>query len=202
MFHNFDMEQGQFCCSWSYLFLCPTKNTLWKVILKLTHLFWTKRFLKEVNVFSLFGYHHPSKKSMALWTFEEITLESHLGRVWLKLALLFWRGLWRGLCRMKGINVFGFFISLLILYLNKIEYPLPKNACFVQSPGEIYATRCMVKKKIMTTVIRLNSIWVSRLNIYSSEPKARYILMKKRCWIYILHILQKHHIFTAFWKWK
>ena len=47
---------------------------------------WTKRFLKDVNVFSLFGYHHPSKKSMALWTFEEIKLESHLRWVWLMIG--------------------------------------------------------------------------------------------------------------------
>ena len=100
-------------------------------------------------------------------------------------------------------------ISLLILYLNKIESPWPKNACFVQSPGEIYATRCMVKKKIMTTVIRLNSIWVSRLNIYSSEPKARYTNEEEVLNIYITYSPEASHfycilkVFESFhWAWR
>ena len=107
------------------------------------------------------------------------------------LALLFWRGLWY-----ERSQCIWLLISLLILYLNKIESPLPKNACFVQSPGEIYATRCMVvKKKIMTTIIRLNSIWVSCLNIYSSEPKARYTHQEEMLNIYISYSPEASHFY-------
>ena len=73
------------------------KDALCQVWLKLAQLFWRRRFLNFINLFSLFRNYLPLEKGRALHLNK---LESHspkdaLCQVWLKLAQWFWRRRWK-----------------------------------------------------------------------------------------------------------
>ena len=73
------------------------KDALCQVWLKLAQGFLRKRFLKFINVFSLFRNYLPLKKGMALHLnkLESTSPKDTLCQVWLKLALWFWRKRWK-----------------------------------------------------------------------------------------------------------
>ena len=76
----------------------PSPNeALWQVRLKLAQKFWRWRFLKFVNVFSLFRNYLPLKKGVALHLnkLESPSPRDTLCHVWLKLAQWFWRKRWK-----------------------------------------------------------------------------------------------------------
>ena len=106
------------------------KDALCQVCLKLA-LWFLRRFLKFVNVFSLFRYYLPLEKGLALHLnkYESPSPKDALCQVWLKLALLFLRRRF-----LKFVNVFSLFHYYLTLekggalHLNKLESSLPKDA--------------------------------------------------------------------------
>ena len=106
------------------------KDTLCQVWLKLAQLFW-RRFLKFVNVFSLFHNYLPFEKRGALHLnkLDSSIPNDDLCQVWLKLAKGFWRRNF-----FKFVNVFSQFYNYLPLerggglYLDKLEFPSPKDA--------------------------------------------------------------------------
>ena len=98
-------------------------KSLKKVWLKLTQWFWRRRFSNFVNVFSLFRFYLPLKRT---WPFIWTILKDALSQVWLKLSQWFWR---------RGFQIssmyFRYFVIIsswaLPFYFNKLEFPLPKD---------------------------------------------------------------------------
>ena len=90
-----------------------------------------RRFLKFVNVFSLFRYYLPFEKGVALHLRkpEFPSPKDALGQVWLKLAQWFLRKRF-----LKFVNIyllFRYYLPLekgVALHLIKHEFPSPKNA--------------------------------------------------------------------------
>ena len=71
------------------------KDALCQIWLKLAHWFWRRRFLKFVNIFSLFLNKYLSLqkgRAFQLYILESSWLKDTLCQVWLKLAEWFWRG--------------------------------------------------------------------------------------------------------------
>jgi hypothetical protein len=101
------------------------KEKLYQVWLNLTCWFWRRQFLNL-----LFRYYFPLEKdySLGLNKLESPSPKDDLCRVWLKLAQWFWRGRF-----FNDPNPFLHFCDYLPfeedldLYLNKLEFPLPKN---------------------------------------------------------------------------
>jgi hypothetical protein len=94
--------------------------------------FWRRRFFKFFYVFLFFRYYHPLERSypLSLKTIESSPSKDDLCQVWLKLAQWFWRR--------RFINDTTPFLHFcdylpfeedLALYLNKLEFPLPKDNC-------------------------------------------------------------------------
>ena len=104
---------------------------MWQVWLKLVQWFWKGKFLNFVNLFSLFRKYLPMKKDRALHLnkLESPSPKDALCQVWLKLAQWFWRRRF-----LNFVNVFSLFRNYLplekdrSLYLNKLEFPSPKDA--------------------------------------------------------------------------
>ena len=112
-----------------------TKGWLVSVWLKLMQRFWRKIFLNFVNVFSLFRYYLPWKRAGSF--LNKLVFPSSkvaLCQVWLKLVQWFWRKWF-----INFINLFSQFRVYLFLekdgtlHLNKHEYPLITQCCFVPS---------------------------------------------------------------------
>jgi hypothetical protein len=93
----------------------------------------TKRFLKMFSAFSLFCHYFPLERSysLPLNKLEYYSLKDDLCKVWLKLAVWFWR-------RRFLNDPFPFlhfcdylpFEEDLALDLNKLEFPLPKDSLY------------------------------------------------------------------------
>jgi hypothetical protein len=85
---------------------------------------------KKFSIFLLFRYYLPLKKgySLSLHKLEFPLPKDNLCQVWLKLAQWFWREFF-----LNNPTLFLHFCDYLpfeeelILYLNKLEFPLPKN---------------------------------------------------------------------------
>ena len=91
-----------------------------------------KKISNFVSLFSLFCYHLPLEKFMALHLnkFESLSHKNALCQVWFKLALWF--------CRRRFLNLVNVFYNYfplekgMALHLNKLEFPSPKEAfCLV-----------------------------------------------------------------------
>ena len=107
------------------------KETLCQVWLKLVQWFCRRRFFKFVNVFSPFRNYLPLKEDEALNMnkLEFPSPKDDFCQFWLKLTQWFWRRRFY----FKFVNVFSQFLNYLplekgvALYLNKIEFPSPKD---------------------------------------------------------------------------
>jgi hypothetical protein len=92
--------------------------------------FWRRRFLKIFSVFLLFCYYLPLKRGnpLHLYILESPSLKDDSCQVWLKLAQRFWRK--RFLNDTTPFLYFCDYLSFqkgLTLYLNKLEFPSPKD---------------------------------------------------------------------------
>jgi hypothetical protein len=92
--------------------------------------FWRRGFLKFFSAFLLFCYYLPLEKSypLDLNKLESPSPKDDLCQVWLKLAKWFWRR--RFLNDPTPFLHFCDYLPFeedLALYLNKLEFPLPKN---------------------------------------------------------------------------
>jgi hypothetical protein len=92
--------------------------------------FWRRRFLKNFSVFLLFCYYLPLERGNALYLnkLEFFLPKNYLCQVWSKLAQWFWRR--RFLNDPTPFLHFCDYLPLeeeLALYLNKLEFPLPKD---------------------------------------------------------------------------
>ena len=107
------------------------KSTSCQLWLKLAQLFWRKRFLIFVNVFSLFRNYFPLEKGgvLHLNNLESPLPKDALCQVWLNLALWFWRRRF-----FNFVNVFSLLRTYpplekgRALHLKKLESPAPKDA--------------------------------------------------------------------------
>jgi hypothetical protein len=95
----------------------------------LAHWFWRRRFLKIFSVFLLFRYYLPLEKGypLPLNIFESPSSKDNLCHVWLKLAQWFWRRFLNDPTPFLHFFDYLPFEEDLTLYLNKLEYPLPKD---------------------------------------------------------------------------
>jgi hypothetical protein len=92
--------------------------------------FWRKRFLKNFSAFSLFCYYLPLEKDypLSLNKLKFPLPKDDLCQVWLKLAKWFWRR--RFLNDSTPLLHFCDYLPFeqeLALYLNKLEFPSPKD---------------------------------------------------------------------------
>ena len=88
------------------------KDTLCQIWLKLAQLFWRRRVLNFINVFSLFRYYLPLEKggALRLKKRESPSPKDALCQIWLKLAWWFWRRRF-----LNSVNVFSLFCDFLPL---------------------------------------------------------------------------------------
>jgi hypothetical protein len=105
------------------------KNNLYHVWLNLACWFW-RRFLNIFSAFSLFRYYIPLEKGYPLHLnkLESPSPKDDVYQVWLKLAQWFWRK--RFLNDPIPFLHFCDYLPLeeeLVLYLNELEFPLPKD---------------------------------------------------------------------------
>jgi hypothetical protein len=93
--------------------------------------FW-RRFLEIFSEFLLFCYYLPLEKSYALPlnNFESLSPKNDLCQVWLRLAQWFWRRFLNDPTPFLHFCNFLPFEEDLALYLNKLEFPLPKDNLF------------------------------------------------------------------------
>ena len=95
--------------------------------------FWRRRFLKVVNLFSLFPNYLPLEKGVALRLnkIESPSPKDALCQVWLKLAPWFWRRRFLKVVNLSLLfpNYLPFWIGL-ALHLNKFESPLPWDTLY------------------------------------------------------------------------
>ena len=111
--------------------------------------FWSGRFFKVVNVYSLCGYYLPLKKCMALILnkFEFSLPKNILCHVWFKLAQLFWRRF------SKVVNIFNL---LLLSPLRKRPRSFIWNC---RAPDKVCICGNMHK-------FLLKTHWISKFGIY------------------------------------
>ena len=105
------------------------KDNLYQVCLILVSWFW-RRFFKTFCVFLLVYYYLPLEKGylIPLNKFESPSPKDNLCQVWLKLAQWFWRRrLLNDPTPLLHFSDYLPFEYCLALYLNKLEFPSPKN---------------------------------------------------------------------------
>jgi hypothetical protein len=101
------------------------KENLYQIRLNLASWFWRRKFLNLLN-----RYYLPLEKGypLGLNKLESPSPKDNLCQVWLKLAQWFWRGRF-----LNDSTLFLHFCDYLpfeeklALYLNKLEFPLPKD---------------------------------------------------------------------------
>jgi hypothetical protein len=105
-----------------------SKDNLYQVWLNLACWFW-RRFLKIVSAFSLFCYYLPLERGYPLSSnkLKSPLPKDDLCQVWLKLAKWFWRRFLNDATRFLHFCDYFPFEKDLALYLNKLEFPSPKD---------------------------------------------------------------------------
>jgi hypothetical protein len=109
------------------------KDDLCQVWLQLVLWFWRKRFLKIFNAFSFFRYYLPLARGypIPVTKLESPSPKDDLCQVWLQLAQWFWRR--RFLNDQIPFLHFCDYLPFeegLALYLNKHEFPSPKDSLY------------------------------------------------------------------------
>jgi hypothetical protein len=94
--------------------------------------FWRRRFLNIFSVFFLFRYHFPLEKGypLSLNKLESSSPKDDLCQVWLKLAQWFWRRFLNDPTPFLHFCDYLPFEEYLVIYLNTLEFPLPKDTLY------------------------------------------------------------------------